>query len=190
MIGITKRDCGVTGHGLRHEFAENAAILAGMIPATRGGIKGQLRKEVEDLNRMQLSETLGHSRTSITGAYLGKLGPKIQNNRGEHIGLIILGENRAVTIFMNPPPIKKPNGEFVKLTKHDAQKVDILVVLSGDKEGLQSELASFSFQEPDEKFIASFENDLTPGNKINAINEAELTRRLGRKLLLKVGVII
>src|SRR5476651_2349168 len=44
-IGITKLKDGATGHGLRAQYAENSALIAGMIPATLGGTKGQMDKE-------------------------------------------------------------------------------------------------------------------------------------------------
>jgi integrase len=47
-VGINKTDSGVTGHGLRVEFAEDMSILLGLIPATRGGTKGQMSQEDED----------------------------------------------------------------------------------------------------------------------------------------------
>ncbi|RAR47997.1 site-specific recombinase XerC [Paraburkholderia unamae] len=72
-IGITKDAAGVSGHGLRAEFAENAALTndTPFVPPTLGGKAGQL--PAEDLRHAmgQVSELLGHSRVSVTRSYYG-----------------------------------------------------------------------------------------------------------------------
>jgi integrase len=73
-IGITKQASNCTGHGLRAQYAENAALIADMIPPTLGGSGGQMPKAVLDLKRIQVSELLGHSRKRVTGAYYGSFG--------------------------------------------------------------------------------------------------------------------
>lgn len=73
-IGITKDDAGATGHGLRAQFAENAALIAHMIPPTLGGTGGQMPRDDLLIKRAQVSELLGHSRVNITGAYYGSFG--------------------------------------------------------------------------------------------------------------------
>lgn len=73
-LGINKVMAEVTGHGLRAQFAENAALLRDLIPPTLGGTSGQMPREDLDLARLQVSEQLGHSRISITGAYYGSFG--------------------------------------------------------------------------------------------------------------------
>lgn len=73
-IGITKATAKATGHGLRAQFAENAALIFSVIPPTLGGTNGQMKKEDLDLKREQVSELLGHSRKSITSAYYGTFG--------------------------------------------------------------------------------------------------------------------
>jgi integrase len=64
-IGITKLEVGVTGHGLRAQYAENAALIAQMIPPTLGGNRGQMDSVTLDIKREQVSELLGHSRKSM-----------------------------------------------------------------------------------------------------------------------------
>ena len=73
-IGINKVMAEVTGHGLRAQFAENAALLKGLIPPTLGGTPGQMPREDIDHAREQVSEKLGHSRISITPPYYGSFG--------------------------------------------------------------------------------------------------------------------
>lgn len=76
-IGITMKDSGVTGHGLRAQFAENAALHAKLIPPTLGGTGGQMAKGDLDVKRAQISEQLGHSRISVTPAYYGTFGRNV-----------------------------------------------------------------------------------------------------------------
>jgi integrase len=73
-IGITKNDVDTSGHGLRAQFAENAALIANMIPPTLGGTRGQMDREDLNVKRAQVSELLGHSRISITASYYGSFG--------------------------------------------------------------------------------------------------------------------
>lgn len=70
-IGITRDESFVTGHGLRAQFAENAALIASLIPVTLGGTGGQMDKDEMNLQRAKISEKLGHSRISVTAAYYG-----------------------------------------------------------------------------------------------------------------------
>ncbi|MQR02118.1 tyrosine-type recombinase/integrase [Glaciimonas soli] len=73
-IGITKLKDGVTGHGLRAQYAENAALVAHMIPPTLGGTGGQMPRDELNVTRSQISELLGHSGIRITSSYYGSFG--------------------------------------------------------------------------------------------------------------------
>lgn len=68
--GITLKDMDATFHGLRHQFANDFyARRSGVDSPVRGG--PNISGEVDELARLQTSEALGHSRKSITSAYLG-----------------------------------------------------------------------------------------------------------------------
>jgi|SRR5471030_823843 len=77
-IGITKLKDGVTGHGLRAQYAENSAIIAKMIPPTLGGTRDQMDRSDLDVKRAQISELLGHSRISVTANYYGSFGREVK----------------------------------------------------------------------------------------------------------------
>jgi integrase len=73
-IGITRREAGVSGHGLRAEFTENAGLTnpeKPFVPPTLGGTADQMSAEDMDVALSQVSEMLGHSRTSVTSSYYG-----------------------------------------------------------------------------------------------------------------------
>jgi hypothetical protein len=70
-IGISGRDSDCVGHGLRAEFAENMALLMGLVPATLGGTTAQMGKVEREAIQMKVSEAMGHHRINVTGAYYG-----------------------------------------------------------------------------------------------------------------------
>lgn len=69
--GITKKELGVTGHGLRADFVNDFMMDKGLIPLIRGGEIGALPKDQELEIRLQASQRLGHNRVGITTAYSG-----------------------------------------------------------------------------------------------------------------------
>lgn len=74
-LGLTLRDCGVTGHGLRSQFAENTALLHGIITKTLDGKKGHSPdRDAYNAARFYLSQALGHNRETIVSAYGGSHG--------------------------------------------------------------------------------------------------------------------
>lgn len=74
-LGFTKADAGVTGHGLRAQFAENHALLLGMVPPTMGGDAGQLEGADRSVTKVKVAQGLGHNRASVTSAYIGSFQP-------------------------------------------------------------------------------------------------------------------
>ncbi|MBN3761086.1 site-specific integrase [Burkholderia sp. Ac-20365] len=75
-LGIGKEACGVVGHGLRAEYAENCAILEGFIPGSLGGTEGQMSAEDQRNALIRVSKRLGHNRPQVTASYFGKLKKK------------------------------------------------------------------------------------------------------------------
>jgi integrase len=68
--GVTGKLLGVTGHGLRHQFAADLYFeLARVEAPVRGGALAN--KATMDAAYLEVARQLGHNRRSITGAYLG-----------------------------------------------------------------------------------------------------------------------
>jgi integrase len=70
-VGITKRQLGVTAHGLRHQFAHEFHVeLTGVQAPVRGG---DVCADPETLKAalLEIARQLGHSRPQITNVYLG-----------------------------------------------------------------------------------------------------------------------
>lgn len=116
-IGITKKQMGVTAHGLRAEYAENMALSLGMVPATLGGSSNQLNKGELNIIRKGVSERLGHSRLEVTASYYGSLRKK-SDGLGQFIGSLSFKNESAyvVNIFANPP-FKKRKDQYVKMNE-------------------------------------------------------------------------
>lgn len=182
-IGINKSEAGVTGHGLRAEYAEDMSMLLGLIPATRGGTKGQMSQDDEDTIRLQVSENMGHSRTNVTNAYYGKLTKKIQNSRGERLGIITLSDGKFTSIYMNPPPKKGVDGQYARLQKRTIAATDILVVLETAVDGVLSESSAYKVEKIKSPEFAQF---------LGLLAKKDVTdlNRIGETLLAKFGVVL
>ena len=75
QVGVTKAELHVTAHGLRHEYSNNQYQLElGEPSPVRGGEGGSTPEIIA--TRQRISRDLGHTRVSITSAYLGGLAKK------------------------------------------------------------------------------------------------------------------
>jgi len=71
QAGITKKQAGITSHGLRHgEANDKYKAITGVDSPVRGG--GKVDKELDNHARLVIAEELGHSRENITTHYLGR----------------------------------------------------------------------------------------------------------------------
>lgn len=71
MLGLTKENLGMTGHGLRAGYAEDLMLLSGVLPPTLGGIKEMSSEMTRKAAKFNASKMLGHNRESITHSYYG-----------------------------------------------------------------------------------------------------------------------
>lgn len=75
-FGITRRQTGATGHGLRHgNLNDLYEELAGAPSPVRGG--GSVDTAVDRAARLVVSERAGHSRMRASGAYIGAVLPRV-----------------------------------------------------------------------------------------------------------------
>jgi integrase len=69
-VGITRKQLGVTAHGLRHEFGNDAyECHAGTASPVRGGVAPSRARDREA--RARVSRLLGHNRPAVASCYLG-----------------------------------------------------------------------------------------------------------------------
>ncbi len=137
-IGITRSEAGVTGHGLRAQFAEQLALSKGYLPATLGGVKNQMPKEDEELIRLHIAENLGHSRKAITSSYYGSTTKKIQNFQGVKIATIYVSQHAIASVLANPPPIKNAEGHYPKLRARSITGTDLTLVIEDVADGMST----------------------------------------------------
>lgn len=71
-FGITKKDMGVTLHGLRHERMHDIHEEVSGVPCPiKGGIQSEIDPELALLARQKMTQAAGHARLGITNAYAG-----------------------------------------------------------------------------------------------------------------------
>jgi len=71
QVGLTKKELGVTPHGLRHQFAGDLYFeISGLRPPVQGGEADIDHAAMEEAYR-QVARQLGHNRPQISNAYLG-----------------------------------------------------------------------------------------------------------------------
>lgn len=70
-IGYTKKNAGVTGHGPRAGYVCRRLIELGVNPVVRGGDGVHPDLARDELAHRLVTESVGHSRRSVLGAYSG-----------------------------------------------------------------------------------------------------------------------
>jgi hypothetical protein len=137
QLGLTKKDLGMTGHGLRAGHAEDIMLLRGVLPSTLGGTKDMASERGRTAARYDASRTLGHNREIITSAYIGTESnkPKPNASLGHRFGEAIVGFGEGEVLLWvseKPEPVEGRPGESV-LSREKAQLayVTAQVVLDG-----------------------------------------------------------
>ncbi|AEF88850.1 phage integrase, N-terminal SAM-like protein [Delftia sp. Cs1-4] len=92
-FGLSLKERGATGHGLRHEvFVEVWVGATGTQPPVRGGALPP--KEVREAARQDIAELAGHARKRAAGAYIGSV--RAQRPAGAPPGTGAANDERAV----------------------------------------------------------------------------------------------
>ncbi|MCL4682805.1 MAG: integrase domain-containing protein [Rhodocyclaceae bacterium] len=85
-LGVTRRQLGVTSHGLRHGYAQQAyRVLTGQPSPVEGGALGRIDRERHRLAGMKVSALLGHGRVDVTGYYYGSYGHALRLSPEIHL---------------------------------------------------------------------------------------------------------
>lgn len=86
-LGITKKQLGITTHGLRHGYACRLyKDITGTDAPVMGG--GKVDKELDKKARKEIAERLGHSRSDITSNYIGNY-ETMQKTQKKKLGWLI-----------------------------------------------------------------------------------------------------
>ena len=119
-LGLTKLDAGVTGHGLRAEFAENLLLLRGLVPPSLGGAKAQMSKVERDAILLEASNALGHGRPQVLSAYAGTFRNIVRSDGlGGRVGPVLIVDSDAdsfALLYANPAPVKLASGSYLVRT--------------------------------------------------------------------------
>lgn len=132
-LGITKVDMGISGHGLRAEYAENMALIQGLTPPSLGGSVNQMpyseRKEITN----GISNNLGHDKEHTISAYFSTFRPVAKTDGiGGQVGPIIpldLTKEIFISIWVNPMPIASPDGTYRKQTTSEIEQTSVTVMI-------------------------------------------------------------
>ncbi len=108
-LGMTLKEAGVTGHGLRAQYAENDALRLGLVPPTLGGDGGELPKQDRDVIRSVVAENLGHSRPSVTRSYYGSFPRAKTTHEKDRLKLAVEG---GLEELKKSGPLEKPIEEL------------------------------------------------------------------------------
>lgn len=146
-LGVTKMDSGVSGHGLRAEFAENMALWAGLVPPSLGGSIDQMSKDRRKEITHSISSLLGHDKERTIGAYFSTFRPMVfADGMGRRIGpVMVVDFNLEIfaTFFCNPAPIRGVDG-YRMLTESELMKSTITAVVeSPGKDDQKIDIARF-----------------------------------------------
>jgi integrase len=102
-LGYTRAGLGVTGHGLRAGYVCHRLQELGIRPVVKGGLGRNEDPAQERTALMLVSESVGHSRTNIVGAYAGSPGVRERVLASEQLrrhGLLLSGAD-ARTVEIN-----------------------------------------------------------------------------------------
>ena len=138
-LGFTKEVMGVTGHGLRAEFAENQALLMGLMPPSLGGNRNQLDRETREWIGEQVSHMLGHDDLHTLGAYYGSF-RKMSKTKGigGRIGTVIVDAEKEIVagIYVNPQVVKASDGRYREMSEHELKEMVVTAVVEarGDED--------------------------------------------------------
>jgi integrase len=72
-VGLTRKELGVTSHGLRAEFVIDELARRGIVATIRDGTGQADTYNATQLARLQVSNLVGHGRTGVLTAYSGRL---------------------------------------------------------------------------------------------------------------------
>lgn len=132
-IGLTLAEVGVTGHGLRAEYAENILLLNDLTPVTLGGTKSQMDKTQRDEILTNVQNKMGHGDLHVAAAYYGSFRASIHvSGIGSRVGPVLIVDGRKeifATLFCNPPVVRLADGAYKLRSEADLANTCVTVVI-------------------------------------------------------------
>lgn len=135
-LGFTKAIIGVCMHGLRAEYAENMAIVRGLLPPSLGGALDQLPRGEREAITTAVSNLLGHSEIHTIGAYFSsfRMVPR-GDGVGQRIGSVLIDSetDTFASVYCNPAVVAGKDGTYRQLT--EAERSATVVTVSIERLG-------------------------------------------------------
>ena len=134
-VGITKLDLDIVGHDLRAEFAENQALIRGLLPPSLGGTAAQMARPERQAILGEVSNMMGHDDLHTIGAYFSLfLRPSTKTpGIGGQVGPIIAVDAEKeiyATLWVNPKPTCAADGSYRKQSRQEASQALLTVVVT------------------------------------------------------------
>jgi site-specific recombinase XerD len=80
--GITRKEMGVTSHGLRHKFAQSEYRKVTDLPTPiEGGAIGKIDRQTHLKASLIVTQKMGHGRINVMSSYCGSYGHRLRNAR-------------------------------------------------------------------------------------------------------------
>ncbi len=128
--GITKAELGVTGHGLRAEYAENEALRRGLLPPSLGGTRHQFPRADIVAIAQEVSNNLGHNDLHTISAYYGSF-RKARPTAWTRAGGFALDDGRIVNVCTDPPLLAEPDGSYRQRSEGERAEIAISIQIEG-----------------------------------------------------------
>ena len=78
-LGVTRKQLGITAHGLRHGYAQDLyRNLTGHPPPLMAGKEGLLGRDAHHQAGIQVARDLGHGRPEVSASYYGTHGHRLR----------------------------------------------------------------------------------------------------------------
>ena len=147
-IGLTLEAAGVTGHGLRAEYAENILLINNLTPPTLGGSARQVPKSSRDEILTTVQHKMGHGDLHAAAAYYGsfRAGQPV-DGLGSRVGpILIVNDEQEIfaTLFCNPPAQRLADGRYQQRSPSERDATQITVVVEQNDRG-ESQVALADF---------------------------------------------
>lgn len=132
-LGITKIEAGVSAHGLRAEYAENMAMIMGLVPPSLGGEIDQMAKGQRQAITHAVANLIGHDTDHTITAYYSSFRPTAHvSGIGGKIGSTLIVDSAKdlfATVHANPTPVRAKEGSYRIQSKTERSETAITCVL-------------------------------------------------------------
>ena len=134
ILGITKDDSDIVGHGLRAEFAENQAMIRGLLPPSLGGTNDQMPKAERREILEEVSALLGHNDLHTVGSYFSvfrKSSVKTDTLGGQVGPTVAVDVEKEIfmSLWVHPKPVPAADGTYRQQSPEEARRATVTAMV-------------------------------------------------------------